>query len=226
MMRFCIVCIGYIWVSIALAGVLPQGMIVEPSGGALWPNGVVPYKIDNTLPKAQRDAVTDAMALWEAQTMVRFLPLTADNEHDFQDYVLFIPASGKTCASSVGRQGGMQVLRLASRCHAMSVVHELGHLIGLWHEQARLDRDLYIDVLWDNILEDHYHNFNQRISEGYDKGPYDYDSIMHYSEDAFSKNGKPTLVPRVTGVKIGQRTHLSAGDIASVNALYLSETER
>ncbi|MDF1678471.1 MAG: M12 family metallopeptidase [Legionellaceae bacterium] len=226
MMRFCIACIGYVWLSIALASVLPQGMLVEPSEGAVWPHGIVPYKIDETLPKAQKDAATEAMALWEAHTVVRFLPLTADNEHDFPDYVLLMPASGKTCASSVGRQGGVQVLRLASRCHTMLVAHELGHLLGLWHEQARLDRDLYVDVLWENIRDDHYHNFNQRVGEGYDKGPYDYDSIMHYSETAFSKNGKPTIVPRVPGVKVGQRTHLSAGDIASVNALYLSETGR
>jgi hypothetical protein len=155
--------------------------------------------------------------------VVRFVRLTPETQAYYPDYVAFQPNAGKTCASSVGRQGGMQRLRLASRCDIMMIAHELGHVLGLWHEQARLDRDTYVEVVWENIREAHYHNFDKRVDEGQNQGHYDYDSIMHYSEMAFSKNGEPTLVPRAEGVQVGQRTHLSAGDIASVNALYLSE---
>ncbi len=214
-------CFLIVWGSAAFTAKL-QGVVVD-SEGARWVGGVVPYVIDKRLSLGKQKAILKAMALWESETVVTFLPVTPDNQDNYPDYVVFQPSTGKTCISSVGRQGGMQTLRLAPRCNTMMIIHELGHLLGLWHEQARKDRDLYVEVLWENVREDHYHNFDKRVEDGQNQGAYDYDSIMHYSEMAFSKNGEPTLVPRIQGVQIGQRTHLSAGDIASVNALYVSD---
>lgn len=39
--------------------------------------------------------------------------------------------------------------------------------------------------------------------------PYDYASIMHYGPNAFSRGTGPTIVPRQSGVYIGQRKGLS-----------------
>lgn len=50
--------------------------------------------------------------------------------------------------------------------------------------------------------------------------PYDYDSVMHYNTKDFSKNGLPTVVPKVEGTVIGQRRHLSEIDIREVRKLY------
>lgn len=63
------------------------------------------------------------------------------------------------------------------------------------------------------------HNFAKHVVDGQDLGQYDYNSIMHYPRWAFSKNGKDTIVPKID-VEIGQRTELSAGDIAAIEFLY------
>lgn len=44
---------------------------------------------------------------------------------------------------------------------------------------------------------------------------------MHYGASYFSKEkGKPTLVPKMKGVKIGQRRALSVTDCLKINDLY------
>ena len=51
---------------------------------------------------------------------------------------------------------------------------------------------------------------------------YDYNSIMHYPDWAFSNNGKPTLeaIGDSVGAEIGQRDGLTAGDIDQLNIHY------
>lgn len=196
-----------------------EGMVTQEAG-ARWPQAEIPYVIDDALPKENRDALFQAMALWQNETLVKFIKITSYNRKLYPDYVRFVPAKGKTCSSSVGRQGGEQLVLLAPRCSTMRSAHELGHLLGLWHEQSRPDRDAYVQVLWENIRPEHHANFNRRDREGRHEGGYDYDSIMHYSAYAFSKNGKPTIVPLDEHVTIGQRDHLSMGDITAVNTLY------
>ncbi len=218
-------CFIFLW-SLAASAVNVQGMVVKPQEGATWPGGIIPYTMEDGLPLEKKMEVLNAMNLWEMETVIRFVSISPGAQIDYPDYVEFQPSDGNTCVSSVGRQGGLQTVRLAPRCDTMMIAHEIGHLLGLWHEQSRIDRDLYVEVVWENIREDHHHNFNRHQDEGKNQGPYDYDSIMHYSATAFSKNGKPTIVPRMPGVQIGQRTHLSAGDIASVNALYNTNGER
>ena len=102
----------------------------------------------------------------------------------------------------------------------MRTTHELGHALGLWHEQSRADRDNYIKIIWENINEDYRYNFSQHLSDGLDFADYDYQSIMHYTAYAFSKNGKKTIIPLQESADIGQRDHLSNKDIAAINAMY------
>jgi astacin len=183
-----------------------------------WPKGILPYDIDPNLPDTHR--VTDAIAHWTDRTDFQFVERTAANAGDFPDYVTFRPAAG--CSSRVGRSGGQQFIDLGPNCTTGNTIHEIGHTIGLWHEQSREDRENFIEILWENIIDSTLHNFQQHISDGDDVGGYDYGSIMHYPAKAFSKNGKPTIAAK-NGAHIGQRDGLSAGDIATVNEVYAEE---
>lgn len=198
----------------------PQAMILYKLGGFRWPDATVPFKFSPSLPPRSQLAILDAMSTWEKVTKVRFVELSQSNADKYSDYLLFAPTDNLKCSSFVGRQGGPQIILLGPNCAAMNVAHELGHALGLWHEQSRNDRDQYIKILWENIDEDYRYNFNQHLNDGQDFGNYDYQSIMHYTAYAFSKNGQTTIMPLEEGVVIGQRKQLSAKDIAAVNAMY------
>ncbi|HTJ42396.1 MAG TPA: M12 family metallopeptidase [Kofleriaceae bacterium] len=154
-----------------------------------WPNGVVPYELDPTYDSDQRQAILDAMREWYLITPYRFVIHT--NE---PDYVYFLNDSANN-SSSIGRHGGKQYIRVAGRRPGL-IEHEIGHALGLWHEQQRADRDNYVTVHLENVLPDKVPNFQtyvQQGTDGRDLFPYDINSIMHYGSYAFSANTKPTI---------------------------------
>lgn len=181
-----------------------------------WPNALMPYEVDPAFPNKQR--VTDAIQHWQTNTNMRFVERTAANAAQYPNYVHVFAGDG--CWSHVGMRGGRQNLSLAGGCGFGAAVHEFGHAWGLWHEQSREDRDNFVTINWANITAGRESNFNQHIADGDDIGPYDTGSIMHYGMYAFSKNGLPTIVPKQTGVTIGQRNGLSQGDIDAVHTIY------
>jgi hypothetical protein len=178
-----------------------------------WPGGVVVYTIDSSMPDQQR--VTDAISHWESRTNIRFRKRS--NE---ANYVTF--RSGGGCSSTVGMAGGQQYVTLGSGCTTGNGIHEIGHTVGLWHEQSRVDRDRYVTIVWSNIQDAMKFNFDQHVTDGTDVGFYDYGSIMHYPANAFAiDSSKPTII---APQPIGQRDHLSDEDVFTVNAMYPNKT--
>ncbi|XP_050391294.1 uncharacterized protein LOC126810336 [Patella vulgata] len=187
----------------------------------LWKDGIVPYLIVNEINPVAKKWILKAMAHIQENTCVRFKKKKKSDKH----YVLFKSEAG--CWSNVGRRGGEQIINLGRGCeHLGTAVHEIMHALGIWHEQARSDRDKYVEIIKSNISPRYLPDFNMidrnvSSARGY---PYDYNSIMHYSQFAFTRNGEQTIkvigVGKTRNLDIGQRDGMSTIDIAQVRDMY------
>jgi len=202
--------------------------------GYLWPatydknrqvtNVFIPYTVKTGgwfrgLDNGDKQTIREAADVIAKHTCIRFVERT--NE---ADYIEFYEDSKSFCQSYIGKKGGKQLLSLGSGCKNRGhITHELMHALGFFHEHTRPDRDKFIKILWDNIKKDHVKQFEIRTrGEATTLGqPYDFQSIMHYSNKEFSSNGGDTIQAIADpSMPLGNLNSLSAVDAMQINLLY------
>lgn len=188
-----------------------------------WANATIPISIDPSIyENGLGSEVHDAIAQFNNRTELCLVPRT--NEEDYVKIVFSSTLGSAAGTSKIGRQGGGQTLFLASSATYGTVMHELMHAAGFYHEQCRSDRDQFVRIVEANMEPGRENQF--QIEPGITQSTYDYCSIMQYSDHAFSKDGNPTIVCSLNGIDTpwpscaGERTDFSDKDIQGIDKFY------
>lgn len=181
-----------------------------------WDNGKVPYYFDQDISSNERQLVKKAMSTIEAAANISF-----QERSTHSSYVLRIRRNGNPDIGGDATIGRIKWPSTRLNFNYATILHELLHVLGVAHEHSRFDRDLHINIHFDNIENKDYED-NFYIFPGRTYYDYDYYSIMHYSDTAMAKSGKRTITTKNSKYQdiIGQRFELSDRDAKSLRQMY------
>ncbi|WP_312298358.1 M12 family metallopeptidase [Chryseobacterium sp.] len=197
---------------------LEEGAAASKGGASYsrWPGGKIYYTVAGNMGSINANKITSAVNEYNSKTNTQWIPRTTQS-----NYVEFIfgSSSGSDGWAHIGYQGGKQTISLDQYISVGSVIHEMGHTVGLYHEHCRKDRDQYLSIQWGNIQNGQAYNFNI-YSSGTDIGPFNINSVMMYWPNSYSKNGLPTIKRANNTTFTYNRTGFTTGDINTINAMY------
>lgn len=121
-----------------------------------WPNGIIPYRFDEAYIEKDRACILHAMEVFRKKTCIKFI-FKRSNQTEHIRFMM----SDSGCGTLVGYKGEQSNpidVFLSDKCLGSpgAIQHELLHVMGMWHEQSRPDRDQYVDIIWDNIQPSKY----------------------------------------------------------------------
>ena len=193
-------------------------------GISRWPNGILPIQFDQGFSQPQKNKFFEYCAMWGETSSVRCVSRT--NQRDF---VMVRSSRYKpntsACYAQLGYRPGMRQMWLPGNCinSQRSILHELGHVLGLLHEHQRPDRERFLNVNWGNIRQNYRRSFEVLgpSHAGQRSRQLDFASIMMYGSFAFSQNSQPTLVKYNENKETWDTpTKLSPMDRAFIGELY------
>src|ERR1700736_1976122 len=191
----------------------------------LWPKVGNQYQIPYIITSGSGDLsnLNTAIAQFNSTfSNIKFVARTTEN--DYVNFNFDPNNNSAQCEATVGRAGGVQQVGgsggSSNPCTVGTILHEMGHTVGLWHEQSRPDRNTYISVNYGNLIKGSISNFNQIYDNLLAATLFDYASIMEYPAFAFSRNGGPAIESMPAGIPLSNLTGYTAADVDGIERLY------
>ncbi|HWY20406.1 MAG TPA: choice-of-anchor D domain-containing protein [Candidatus Acidoferrum sp.] len=187
-----------------------------------WPLVGSVYQIPYIIDPASGDVanINTAVSTYNGifSGIIQWVPHTT--ETDYIDFNLNPSDTSGVGNSYIGRVGGEQLIWGAGNCTVATLLHEMGHATGFWHEQSRPDRNSYVTVNNSNIINVELYASAPQYDDMQALTLYDWSSVMHYGAWTFTKNGSPTLESIPAGMPLSNNVGYSAADIDAIKRLY------
>jgi len=209
--------------------VRPESVGVADSGST-WPGGVVYYDDGGCITGGTCMNLAQAVNTFNSD----FSGVLQWTEKTTQTTYVVITLSGTGGQGDVNTIGypttaGPIALNCNTDCSVTTLLHEMGHIIGLYHEHTRTDSSSYVTVNYSNVIKGTWvpdfavNTRNQQLLT-----PYDYASVMQYPSYVDSRNGAPVIetIPAgiplqgVEGLPGAGNQDYSAGDKEAIDRLY------
>jgi len=188
----------------------------------LWPKVGSVYQVPYVIDPSSGDVTNLNTAISQFNSnfsgVIQFVPRT--NETDYVNFNFDPNNFSGSCETYEGRVGGEQTVGGSGSCTVATILHEMGHTVGVWHEQARPDRDTYVSVNYGAVIKGSRGNFDVLLDDNQVLGPYDYASVMEYPAFSFSRNGEPCIESIPAGIPLSNPNGYSASDIDGIDRLY------
>ncbi|KAI4457855.1 discoidin cub egf laminin and zinc metalloprotease domain containing [Holotrichia oblita] len=118
-----------------------------------WKNREIPYELDPIFDDFDAAWIRECLGEISRKTCLNVRPKVPED----MDYIHVI--SGQGCYSLIGRVGGRQELSLRRNLTGVgclrsgTIIHEFLHAAGFFHQHSSPDRDQYIQIIGENVVE-------------------------------------------------------------------------
>ncbi len=206
---------------------LPEGSQVGNSLGVaysqyLWPKVGSVYQVPYIIDPSSGDMANLNTAIAQFNSnfagVIQFVARTS--ETDYVNFNFDPNNFSGSCEAYEGRVGGEQTVTGSGTCTVATILHEMGHTVGVWHEQTRPDRNTYVSVNYGAVIKGSRSNFDQLLDNDQSLTPFDYASVMEYPAFSFSRNGQPCIESIPAGIPLSNPNGYSASDIDGIDRLY------
>jgi hypothetical protein len=204
-----------------------------PYPAGLWPkvNGVatVFYVIDAASDKNVTPRIDAAIAAFNGDFpgVIQWVHWTPQQGPNYVDINLDKSNTTGICEALEGYEKvPAQMMWGSAKCTLATLLHEMGHVVGLWHEQARTDHATYVSVNYASVIKGSWSYFEPPADNFQLLTPYDYASLMEYPPFAFTRNGGPVVESIPAGIPLGGEgtpaapVNYSAADREAILRLY------
>ncbi|XP_073966312.1 uncharacterized protein [Choristoneura fumiferana] len=196
----------------------------------IWPDATIPFYINQDhFDNEQAVTIMGTLSFFAFKTCLKFAPVMVPPAEDHHVLVFENPEGSRLCElmkHGHPKQGPHRILLgyecLKSPMLELIVMRALGFPL----EHNRVVRDNYIDVQLENIVPNAIELFTKefKLPAELRAVPYDINSVLHFGERDYSKNGHRTIIFKDHNTK-QNRNGLSEADLRKIEIVYGPECQ-